>query len=249
MKNLKELLEKFKEIKDMGWVNSNRAGSTGIGKTFEDLLNIDENNSTLADFKGIEVKTQRSSTSSMITLFTKSPSYPRSVNSELRKQFGRTSTEHNNHKILFTTIDSTKFTTADGIYDYQFKIEIDELNERLILIVKDAYSDEIKRNDIYWTFKDIKNSLTKKLINVAHIKADERIYDGNIQFNYNSITFLSELTFDNLIAAIKCGDLKIDIRLGVYASGRNEGKLHDYGTGFRMSYGNLLKYVEKIEIK
>ncbi len=36
------LQEALKELSEKGWVKSNRAHSTGIGKTLEDYLNITE---------------------------------------------------------------------------------------------------------------------------------------------------------------------------------------------------------------
>ena len=41
---LDEFIRKFNEIKNMGWIRTHRAGNTGVGKTLEDLLGIDENN-------------------------------------------------------------------------------------------------------------------------------------------------------------------------------------------------------------
>ncbi|MEG0994432.1 MAG: hypothetical protein RSE91_00460, partial [Bacilli bacterium] len=37
--NIIELKSIFENIKKQGWIRSSRYGSTGIGKTFEDLLN------------------------------------------------------------------------------------------------------------------------------------------------------------------------------------------------------------------
>lgn len=34
----------------------------------------------------------------------------------------------------------------------------------------------------------------------------------------------------------------IDIRIGVYASGKNKGKTHDHGTAFRIKLERLLQY-------
>ena len=40
-----ELVEKFKEIESMGWIQNNREGNDGgVGNTLEDLLGIPENN-------------------------------------------------------------------------------------------------------------------------------------------------------------------------------------------------------------
>lgn len=39
----RKLVARLKEIKKMGYIKTNRAGNTGIGKTLEDLLEITEN--------------------------------------------------------------------------------------------------------------------------------------------------------------------------------------------------------------
>ena len=76
-----DIIESFKRefliIKSKGFVSSNRVHDTGIGKTFEDLMNIAENNIKNADYKGVlELKSKRALSESMVTLFTKSPTFP-----------------------------------------------------------------------------------------------------------------------------------------------------------------------------
>ena len=68
--DLSEFIEKFKEIKKMGWIKSKRRGSTGIGYTLEELLGIQENNIATPDLGEIELKAHRINSTSMITLFT-----------------------------------------------------------------------------------------------------------------------------------------------------------------------------------
>lgn len=79
---LDEFIEKFKAIKQIGFIKTHRAGPTGIGKTLEDLLEIEENNRDEPDFAEYELKAMRTNVQSMLTLFTKSPS-PARVNSYL----------------------------------------------------------------------------------------------------------------------------------------------------------------------
>ena len=43
----------FLVIKEKGWIESHRTHDTGIGKTFEGLIGIVENNNLLADYKDI----------------------------------------------------------------------------------------------------------------------------------------------------------------------------------------------------
>ena len=54
-----ELLTKLKKISSHGFVPSTRAGDTGVGKTLEDLLDINANSSKKPDYKGIEIKASR----------------------------------------------------------------------------------------------------------------------------------------------------------------------------------------------
>jgi len=53
--DLAELLRRYDEISSR-WVDSMRAGDTGIGYTFESLIGVTENNDQGADFRGIELK-------------------------------------------------------------------------------------------------------------------------------------------------------------------------------------------------
>jgi hypothetical protein len=71
-----ELIEKLKRIKEAGWIRTHRAGNTGVGKTLENLLGIRENNIPGPNAAMIELKAARKNASSMLTLFTKSPSPP-----------------------------------------------------------------------------------------------------------------------------------------------------------------------------
>lgn len=74
-----QLIDKFRIIHDMGWIKSLRPGNDGaVGNTLEDLLGIKENNLPIANCTDWELKAQRSSTSSLITLFHMDPS-PRGV--------------------------------------------------------------------------------------------------------------------------------------------------------------------------
>ena len=74
-----ELIKKFKELSQMGWVLNGRFGNHGgIGNTLEDYLGIDENNLPIPNAAEWELKTQRSNTSSLTTLFHTEPS-PRAI--------------------------------------------------------------------------------------------------------------------------------------------------------------------------
>lgn len=240
--NYKELKIEFERIKEMGWVESSRSGDTGIGKTFEDLLDKIEDNLALPDFGDIEIKTQRQATSSMVTLFTKSPDFPRKVNTFLRNEYGSASSHYNGMKILHTTVKSTEFNTHTGGYD--FKIDVDYDLQRLVLVVRDSASKKIVAQNIYWTFQKIENALEKKLKFIAYVTADEKKENGKTYFKFNDIRLLTGLTLDKFLKALQDGYIMVDIRIGVYNTGKNKGKTHDHGTGFRIKLEHLMNYAE-----
>ena len=49
MKNKEVIVRRFKAVKKLGFVKSRRRSNTGIGKTFEDLMGVSENNSPAPD--------------------------------------------------------------------------------------------------------------------------------------------------------------------------------------------------------
>ena len=52
MMNKKLIISKFRKIKDLGYIKSNRKHNTGIGKTFEDYIGVKENNIDEPDYVG-----------------------------------------------------------------------------------------------------------------------------------------------------------------------------------------------------
>src|SRR3989344_4021334 len=89
-KVLRGFKKDFSVIKSKGFIESHRTHNTGIGKTFEDLIGVVENNNALADYQDVlELKSSRELTESMVTLFTKKPSFPKGANSILREKFGQ----------------------------------------------------------------------------------------------------------------------------------------------------------------
>src|SRR3990172_12217273 len=74
-----ELIKKLQELSELGWVKNGRFGNQGgIGNTLEDYLEIAENNLPIPNAAEWELKTQRSNTTSLTTLFHMEPS-PRAL--------------------------------------------------------------------------------------------------------------------------------------------------------------------------
>ena len=62
--SLDEFISRFNAVRELGWVPSLRSNNTGIGKTLEDLMEIEENNSDGPDLGDVESKSQRARSSS-----------------------------------------------------------------------------------------------------------------------------------------------------------------------------------------
>jgi len=234
---LQKFKEDFEEVRDMGFVESHRSHNTGIGKTFEDLVNVKENNKQEVDYLDeLELKSSRELSGSMVTLFTKSPSHPQRANTELRLKFGK---NEEGLKILHTTIPGDKFNTFLG--KYGFKLEVREEEKRIYILIKDLKSDVLLDFECYYIFKDLEKIIKKKLKNIAFISAKHKVDEGKELFHFEKAVLLTGLTFNKFIKAIKEGLILYDIRMGVYRSGKLKGRNHDHGSGFRIKKHGISK--------
>lgn len=245
-KYINDLIFAVKEIQKKDWHNATRNGSTAIGKTFEDLLDKEEDNNDLPDFYDIEIKTHETVINSMLTMFTKSPTYPKGANTMLRENYGINDDYDN--KILHVTVSGKQKTNLNK-YNYNYLIEVDKEKEIIKLNIYDK-NDNLVNDSVFWSFNDLEKQINKKLKTIAIISAESRIKDKQKQYKYNEVDIVTNLSIESLINGIENGDIKIDIRIGAYKTGKNKGKTHDHGTGFRIAIRDLINYanVERLTI-
>ena len=237
----------FLVIKSKGFVESHRTHNTGIGKTFEDLIGVVENNNALADYQDVlELKSSRELSQSMVTLFTKAPTHPKGVNSILREKYGEPDAKAGGLKTVHTTFSAVKFNTFFG--KFGFKLEVDEEKRRIYILIKNLETNKIEDIEIYYDFDIIKEIIEKKCDYIAYIKAETKTEDEKEFFNFKKATLLSELSFEKFIQFVKEGLILYDIRIGVYRSGKLKGKTHDHGSGFRVLKNNIPKVFQVEEI-
>lgn len=237
-------LEKFRDaflwVKARGEFESNRSGNTGIGKTLEDVIGVEENNFDAPDLHGFEIKSQRLLSSSYVTLFTKAPTYPKRVNNQLRLKYGSEDAHFPDVKVLHTSIFATKWNTHKSGFSYT--LERDDTNERLGLFVKNTDSGDIVEDSIYWSYEVLAGIVSAKLENLAFVQADTRKENGKEFFTFNSCKLYHGLSLERLLAHIDDGSIMFDIRIGAYKNpeAANYGKMHDHGSGFRIRKEKLL---------
>jgi len=231
MMTKEELLQRLNEIKAGGWIRTHRVHDTGIGKTLEDLLGIEENNIAMPDVGEIELKAKRAESGSMLTLATKSP-LPRGVNKLLWETYGY---------LGEGGIRNLHCTVSGGSVNPQgFGLELSE--DKLVLLNANGIS-------AHWPisiFDDVLKNKSDKLLLVFAETRGARLTE-NEHFHFVEAHLLSGLTMERFRSAINAGVLKVDIRIGAFRSGTKRGQYHDHGTGFRIMKRDFLSLYESQE--
>ena len=146
MNNTDKIIQAFKKVKALGWVKSHRSNNTGIGKTFEDYIGVIENNLNEPDLYGFEIKSHRAESSSFVTLFTKSPSYPsKGANAYLKDRYGSNYPDSQRKK-LHTSIFADRYNTYEGKFSFRLMNVADE--RRIYIGVYTLGEDELIDNSV-----------------------------------------------------------------------------------------------------
>ncbi|MFH1904253.1 MAG: MvaI/BcnI family restriction endonuclease [bacterium] len=228
--NLDQLVQKIFDIKNKGFIKTRRLHDTGIGKTLEDLLGIQENNLRLPDIGEIELKAKRIDSQSMLTIATKSPN-PRGVNRVLFEKYKYKDKEK--HYCLHSTVYGSRYNPQG------FRVV---LNDRLEL----KNSDNI---EAYWpitVFDDVLKSKSDRIL-LVFAETEGKRKTKNEKFRFAEAYLLSNLNINKFKKAIEEDKLKIDIRIGAYRSGSKKGKYHDHGTGFRINKRDFLHLYDNFQ--
>lgn len=222
---LRKLKKQLEEVKMKGFIKTHRAHDTGVGKTLEDLLNIKENNLRIPDVGEVELKAKRIDSGSMLTIATKSPE-PKGIN-----------------KVLF---EKYKYLDKEGKYNLHSTVYGLRKNPQLFIVVFEGKKLVLKNKfkiQAYWPVSIFDDVLKAKsdiiLLALAETKGERKT--KNEKFHYIEAYLLSDLNIKKFKSAVENDKLKIDIRIGVYRSGKNKGKYHDHGTGFRISKRDFLQ--------
>lgn len=257
-----ELIEKFKEIYAKGWILNKRGRNDGaVGNTLEDLLGIPENNLPIPNAAEWELKAQRSTTTSLLTMFHMEPS-PRAmkvVPDILLQKYGWPSAEAGlkypeDEKSFRGTLNAQNFT------DRGFKVRVNDKERRVEIVFDSSITDErhnewkqsvlarvghLKNFDIvpYWGFDDLFHKAGVKLTNCFYVQADEK-WDGKGKnkknyFLYNYVVKLSQFDQEKFIEAIRAGKVYVDFdaRTG-----------HNHGTKFRIRYTDIPSLYKNAEV-
>jgi hypothetical protein len=216
---LKEIQKKLKSLKDRGYIISGRKGSTGIGHTLEQELNLAETNIAIPDIGGrVELKATRKDSSSLITLFTFNRGAWQIAQKELIETYGYI--DSNDRKALYSTVYYGKLN-AQG-----FMLAIDQEANQIQLIHKTA-----KKIIAMWSIYTIVGKFLTKLERAIFVFAKARIGKNNKEeFYFNEAYLLEEPSPDKFIEAFEKSLIAIDIRMHL----RENNAVRNHGTGIRI---------------
>lgn len=241
-----KLAMQFNEIIKLGWVESKRAGSTGIGYTFERLLNCEENNLSYPDYDGIEIKTKRFYTVGYISLFNIASDGDTlfSLN-DLYNSFGYPDKIFPQFNVLNISLFANRYTNIG--YSKCFKLTIDKDYNKIKIVAINKYKN-ITNNSVSWSFQLLKETLERKLCYLAFVKAFNKFDNKKEYFKYDTIFFYKLKDFNTFIKLIEQGIIRLTIKIGIHKSGDKFGKMKYHGCGFDINEKDLDKLFQLIQV-
>lgn len=239
----KDFILKLRKIAERGWIPNARHGNVGgVGNTLEDLLGIEENNLPIPNAAEWELKTQRSNSASLITLFHSEPS-PRAlkfVPAILLPKYGWT---HQGAGTKYPKGEMSFRQTINAMSrsDRGFGVQIDRKNKKILIsfdakAVSSRHADWLKSvqkriglreldPQPYWGFSDLQPKVATKLHNCFFVLAERKKDNGKEMFRYSKALKLQGFDFEGFIHGLETGNILVDFdaRTG-----------HNHGTKFRM---------------
>ncbi|PIW67786.1 glycosyl hydrolase [bacterium (Candidatus Moisslbacteria) CG12_big_fil_rev_8_21_14_0_65_36_11] len=223
--DLKTLKKKLEKMKQRGFVKTHRTGDTGIGKTLEDLLGIQENNIPLHDISDVaELKACRKDATSMLTLFTLEP-LPKGGDRDrlLLDNFGYSKRDNQRSKELHSTLSCKRYNNQ-GL---KFSVEKDKIKVQ----------GKGKRLNIYWAMESVEKKFHDKLPALVYVLADRKIIDNAEYFHFNEAYLLTDFDFELFKKMVKKDEIVVDFRMYY----RPNGSVRNHGTGFRVKINKLYR--------
>lgn len=227
----------------MGWIESQRNGTTGIGYTFESLLGKEEEQFPIPDYGTIEVKTRYRNSVENIGLFTAAPDGDYIFNTKrMYDEYGFPDKSNPDLKVFYARMGS-KWRYAGK--NYQFKLYIDNKKKQIRIIAINK-AGEIFDTEVSWTFEILKRKVEAKLKYLALVKADSIFMHGKQYFKYYNLTFYMNEGFDTFINLVEQDVINATFMVGAYKNGPKQGMMYNHGVRFDIAEEDLEKLFIKI---
>jgi hypothetical protein len=214
---ISEFKDKFKRIKDMGFVRTKRSGATGIGYTLESLLGILENNIAHPDIDGAELKAHRTNVNGLITLFTFNNKVWKMPPLEAVKKYGNK--DKDGRQGLYYTM-SLKPNSAGLFLDVQkTEISVRHISGEVVAV---------------WQLQTLADRFMQKIPSLVFVSTFTEERDGIEYFHYYRAQLMQGTSPELLSDQFRAENILVDLRL------HDKGTMaRNHGTGFR-TYENKL---------
>ncbi len=209
---------RLREISEMGYVETHRNADTGVGKTLEDLLGIEENNVPGPDAAGVELKSVRRDSGSLTTLFTKEP--PRSAANrpfwaqKMVRELGYV--DDKGRPALKVTIEPDQPNNRGFYLNYT--------DDRIEIAHVDAGACAVYPIDF------LRETFESKFPQLVMVFADTEMREGKEYFHYNDAYHLDGFDGDAFLDLMREGVITVDLRMHLKESGANRNR----GTAWRI---------------
>lgn len=179
--------------------------------------------------EGVEIKTIRKDSQSLITLFTFNKGVWQISQSEIIKTYGYKDEKER------LALKNTLFYKKE--IPQNIMIELDEVNNLIQLVDK-----QTKKVLAIWDIYNIVGKFMSKLGRLLVIFADRKYQNDKEFFYYNEGYILSNPSSRKFIKAFKDSLIGIDLRMHL----KENGSVRNRGTGFRIKEKDLIELYENI---
>jgi len=216
MNTFEEFVSRLRKIKEHGYIETHRKGNTGIGKTLEDRLGIEENNIPGPDAVGVELKAMRRGSSSMTTLFTKEP--PKN-----KRPFWGTK-----------MINELGYVDDKGRQALKVTIRPNTPNNKGFYLDYDDTSVSVVHEDVgtctTYPLDFLQDRFEDKFPALVMVLAETKQIDGTEHFWYSDAYHLDGFDSGAFLDLMREGVITLDLRMHLKESGANRNR----GTAWRI---------------
>lgn len=241
--NMKNLLEKFKEISRKGWIKSIDKGTGSVGLTLERILDKKPDDLYFPDYEGIEIKCTTRFSKFPVSLFSvafEGPEFPE-IN-RIVDLYGYPDYEYHEKKVLRVDI---KCNSIQKCGKYKFSLYLDEHENKLYLDVYNLDNDLIERKSFVYVDTILKHA-NLKLTEFALIRASKKKEEDEIFFRYYHFFGYMIKDEKTIIELLKNGILFATLESRVGKSGINDGKYKNKNLVFKIGKDDIEKMFTKV---
>src|SRR5574344_764895 len=118
--NEEKLINKYKEIKQKGWIKGVNNNTNSVGLTFEKLLNKETDDLFFPDYKGIEIKCSQYNSHYPLSLFSIAFDGPNIFEmNEILNKYGKIDKEFIDKKTLWATLFVNEKVLVNNKYYFE----------------------------------------------------------------------------------------------------------------------------------